>query len=143
MEILAIQFLKLYPFQSICALNHAMIILGIETSCDETAVAIIDGSAQKEQRILSSLVLSQLEEHRAFGGVVPEVAARAHIDHIHTLIEGALQDADLTFDNIEGIAATSGPGLIGGVMIGMIAGKAIAAPLSRSTTSKDTPSHRA
>ena len=104
-----------------------MIILGIESSCDETAVAVIDGSAPVGERILSSLVLSQLEEHRAFGGVVPEVAARAHIDHIHPLIEGALQDAKLTFDDLDGIAATCGPGLIGGVMIGMIAGKAIAA----------------
>lgn len=104
-----------------------MKILGIETSCDETAVAIIDGEAPVNTRILSSLVLSQLEEHRAFGGVVPEVAARAHIDAIHPLIEGALSDANLTFDDIDGIAATCGPGLIGGVMIGMMAGKAIAA----------------
>lgn len=104
-----------------------MKILGIETSCDETAVSVIDGNAPKEERILSSLVLSQLEEHRAFGGVVPEVAARAHIDHIHTLITAALDDAKVTFDGLEGVAATSGPGLIGGVMIGMVAGKAIAA----------------
>ncbi len=104
-----------------------MKILGIETSCDETAIAIIDGNAPKEQRILSNLVLSQLEEHRAFGGVVPEVAARAHIDHIHTLITAALEDANCTYDDLDGIAATSGPGLIGGVMIGMVAGKAIAA----------------
>lgn len=104
-----------------------MKILGIETSCDETAVAIIDGEAPVDTRILSSLILSQLEEHRAFGGVVPEVAARAHIDAIHPLIEGALSDANLTFDDIDGIAATCGPGLIGGVMIGMMAGKAIAA----------------
>jgi len=104
-----------------------MIILGIETSCDETAVAIIDGNKPVGDRILSSLVLSQLEEHRVFGGVVPEVAARAHIDHIHTLITGALDDAKLSFDDIEGVAATCGPGLIGGVMIGMVAGKAIAA----------------
>ena len=104
-----------------------MKILGIESSCDETAVAIIDGDASADKRILANLVLSQLEEHRAFGGVVPEVAARAHIDHIHALIEGALQDANITFDDLDGIAATSGPGLIGGVMIGMVAGKAIAA----------------
>ena len=105
----------------------SMIILGIETSCDETAVAIIDGEKPVGKRILSSLVLSQLEEHRAFGGVVPEVAARAHIEHIHPLITGALDDANLTFDDLDGIAATCGPGLIGGVMIGMMAGKAIAA----------------
>lgn len=104
-----------------------MKILGIESSCDETAVAVIDGAAAVEGRILSSLVLSQLEEHRVFGGVVPEVAARAHIDHLHTLIEAALEDAKTGFDDLDGVAATCGPGLIGGVMIGMIAGKAIAA----------------
>ncbi|MFK7840140.1 MAG: tRNA (adenosine(37)-N6)-threonylcarbamoyltransferase complex transferase subunit TsaD [Bdellovibrionales bacterium] len=104
-----------------------MIVLGIETSCDETAVAVIDGSKPHDQRILSSLVLSQLEEHRAFGGVVPEVAARAHIEHIHPLIKAALEDANITMNNINAVAATCGPGLIGGVMIGMMAGKAIAA----------------
>ena len=99
-----------------------MYILGIETSCDETAAAVVNG----EGKILSNLVLSQLEEHRAFGGVVPEVAARAHIDHLHTLIKAAMDDAGVTFADLSGVAATSGPGLIGGVMIGMIAGKAIA-----------------
>lgn len=100
-----------------------MNILGIETSCDETAAAIVDSNGV----ILSSLVLSQLKEHQAFGGVVPEIAARAHIDHLHTLITAALKDADMELEDIDGIAATSGPGLIGGVMIGMVAGKALAA----------------
>jgi len=100
-----------------------MNILGIETSCDETAAAIVDSNGV----ILSSLVLSQLKEHQAFGGVVPEIAARAHIDHLHTLITAALKDADMELEDIDGIAATSGPGLIGGVMIGMVAGKAVAA----------------
>ncbi len=100
-----------------------MNILGIETSCDETAAAIVNEKGE----ILSSLVLSQLEEHKAFGGVVPEIAARAHIDHLHKLIKAAMDDADLHFDELDGVAATSGPGLIGGVMIGMVAGKAIAA----------------
>lgn len=99
------------------------LILGIETSCDETAAAVVNGSGH----ILSSLVLSQLEEHRAFGGVVPEIAARAHIDHLHTLIKAAMNDAGLNFSDLDGVAATCGPGLIGGVMIGMMAGKAIAA----------------
>jgi N6-L-threonylcarbamoyladenine synthase len=80
-----------------------------------------------EGNILSNLVLSQLEEHLIFGGVVPEVAARAHIDHLHTLIKAAMTDAKITFDDLDGVAATCGPGLIGGVMIGMMAGKAIAA----------------
>lgn len=100
-----------------------MKILGIETSCDETAASIVTD----EGAILSNLVLSQIEEHRAFGGVVPEIAARAHIDHVHTLIKAALDDAGLSFDDLDGVAATCGPGLIGGVMIGMVAGKAIAA----------------
>ena len=100
-----------------------MNILGIETSCDETAVAVVNSNGE----ILSNLVLSQLKEHQAFGGVAHEIAARAHIDHLHTLVEAALKDADLELEDIDGIAATSGPGLIGGVMIGMIAGKALAA----------------
>ncbi len=99
-----------------------MKILGIETSCDETAVALVD----EEAGILSSLVLSQLKEHKAFGGVVPEIAARAHMDHLHTLIEAAMDDAGIGFDDLDGVAATCGPGLIGGVMVGMMAGKAIA-----------------
>ncbi len=100
-----------------------MKVLGIETSCDETAASVVNERGE----ILSSLVLSQLKEHRAFGGVVPELAARAHIDHLHTLIKGAMDDAKLSFSDLDGVAATCGPGLIGGVMIGMCAGKAIAA----------------
>lgn len=98
-------------------------ILGIETSCDETSAAIVNSNGD----ILSNLVLSQLEEHRAFGGVVPEIAARAHLDHLDDMIRGAMMDAGLDFKDLDGIAATSGPGLIGGVMVGMVAGKAIAA----------------
>ena len=104
-------------------MSSSKLILGIETSCDETSASVVDENGN----ILSNLVLSQLEEHRAFGGVVPEIAARAHIDHLHTLISAALEDAKIRFEDISAVAATSGPGLIGGVMIGMIAGKAIAA----------------
>ncbi len=100
-----------------------MIVLGIETSCDETAVAVV----RDDKMILSNLVLSQLDEHKAFGGVVPEIAARAHMDHLDTLIVGALDEAAIGFSDLNGIAATCGPGLIGGVMVGMMAGKAIAA----------------
>ena len=100
-----------------------MNILGIETSCDETAAAVVNDKGE----ILSNLVLSQLEDHKEFGGVVPEIAARAHIDHLHTLIKAAMSDAKIRFEELDGIAATCGPGLIGGVMVGMIAGKAIAA----------------
>ncbi len=100
-----------------------MIVLGIETSCDETAVAVV----RDDRTVLSNLVLSQIKEHEVFGGVVPEVAARAHLDHLDRLIKAALQDAKVSFGDLDGIAATCGPGLIGGVMVGMMAGKAIAA----------------
>lgn len=100
-----------------------MKVLGIETSCDETGVAIVGD----DKTIHANLVLSQLKEHEAFGGVVPEIAARAHLDHLDTLLRAALADADMDFDDLDGVAATCGPGLIGGVMVGMMAGKAIAA----------------
>lgn len=103
-------------------MSKPLTILGIETSCDETAVSIVDDSG----KIHANLVLSQLEEHRAFGGVVPEIAARAHLDHLNTLITAAMDDANITFDQLDGVAATCGPGLIGGVLVGMMAGKAIA-----------------
>jgi N6-L-threonylcarbamoyladenine synthase len=101
-----------------------MYVLGIETSCDETAAAVIGDAAPY---IRANLVLSQLEEHKAVGGVVPEIAARAHLDHLHTLIRAAMDDAGIAFNQLDGVAATCGPGLIGGVMVGMMAGKAIAA----------------
>ncbi len=100
-----------------------MNILGIETSCDETSAAIVNENGE----ILSNLVLSQIKEHKAFGGVVPEIAARAHLEHLHTLIKAAMEDANLNFDELHGVAATCGPGLIGGVLVGMTAGKAISA----------------
>ncbi len=104
------------------AMSAPVHMLGIETSCDETAAAVVTGDGQ----ILSNLVLSQVKEHKSFGGVVPEIAARSHLDHLHTLIKAALNDAGLTFNDINAVAATCGPGLIGGVLVGMMAGKAIA-----------------
>ena len=97
-------------------------VLGIETSCDETAAAVVaaDGT------ILSNVVLSQLDDHRPYGGVVPEIAARAHIRHLTGLIDEAMADAGCAFDDLAGVAATSGPGLIGGVMVGLMSAKAIA-----------------
>jgi N6-L-threonylcarbamoyladenine synthase len=101
-------------------------ILGIETSCDETAAAVVtrmeDGSAVTE----ADVVLSQLDEHSAYGGVVPEIAARAHVDALDTLIEEALQRAGITLSEVDAIAATSGPGLIGGLLVGLMTGKALA-----------------
>src|SRR3954453_18185413 len=100
-----------------------MIVLGIETSCDETAVAVVDG----ERRLRAERVLSQLAEHRPYGGVVPEIAARSHLDHLDGLITRTLHEAKLGFADLSARAATGGPGLIGGVMVGVMTAKAIAA----------------
>jgi len=99
-----------------------MLALGIETSCDETAAAVL----RDDRTNLSNVVLSQIDEHRPYGGVVPEIAARSHLDHIDGLIAQALDEAGIGFDALDGVAATAGPGLIGGVMVGLMAGKAIA-----------------
>ncbi|MBM3508106.1 MAG: tRNA (adenosine(37)-N6)-threonylcarbamoyltransferase complex transferase subunit TsaD [Alphaproteobacteria bacterium] len=99
------------------------IVLGIETSCDETAAAVV----AFDRTIRSSVVLSQLEDHRAYGGVVPEIAARAHVEHLDGLIEQAMAKAGTSFAELSGVAATAGPGLIGGVLVGLVTGKAIAA----------------
>lgn len=103
-----------------------MIALGIETSCDETSVALVNGSGE----ILSHLILSQHEYHSAYQGVVPEIAARAHLEHLPRLIKEALNKANLTFDDISLIAATTGPGLIGGVIVGAMLGKGLAYSLN-------------
>ena len=103
--------------------SGAMIILGIETSCDETAAAVVGA----ERQILSNLVLSQLDEHRPYGGVVPEIAARSHLDHVDGLVARALDDARVGFEDLAGVAATAGPGLIGGVFVGVMTAKAFAA----------------
>src|SRR5262249_1641921 len=100
-----------------------MFVLGIETSCDETAAAIV---SDEGEAIRSNVVFSQLDEHRPFGGVVPEIAARAHLDRLDGLIERALGEAGLGFSDLSAVAATGGPGLIGGVMVGVTTAKAIA-----------------
>ena len=105
-----------------------MRVMGIETSCDETAVAIVEAPAGSEPvgRILANVIYSQLTEHRRFGGVVPEIAARAHLERLDGLVTDALAEAKLGFADLDGIAATGGPGLIGGVMVGVMTAKAIA-----------------
>ena len=100
-----------------------MLVLGIETSCDETAAAVVGDEAP---RVRANLVLSQLAEHRPYGGVVPEIAARAHLDHLDGLIARALDAAGVGFDALDAVAVTGGPGLIGGVMVGVMEAKAIA-----------------
>ena len=100
-----------------------MIVLGIETSCDETATAVLDDG----RNILADVVLSQLDEHRPYGGVVPEIAARSHLEHVDGLVARAMDEAGIGFAQLDGVAATGGPGLIGGVMVGVMTAKAIAA----------------
>lgn len=100
-----------------------MIVLGIETSCDETAVGIVDN----HRNILAHVVYSQIKEHAVYGGVVPEIAARAHVAGLDHLIRAAMHQSGLEWSDIDGVAATCGPGLIGGVMVGMMTAKAIAA----------------
>jgi N6-L-threonylcarbamoyladenine synthase len=101
-------------------------VLGIETSCDETAAAVVRRRAGGTGEILSNVVLSQDAAHAAYGGVVPEIAARAHIAHLDRLISQAMGEAGLGFHNLDGVAATAGPGLIGGLIVGLMTAKAIA-----------------
>jgi N6-L-threonylcarbamoyladenine synthase len=103
-----------------------MMILGIETTCDETGAAVVEWTEDAKGRILSNIVLSQIGEHAAFGGVVPEIAARAHVEALDRIIAKAMGEADVTFRKLDGIAAAAGPGLIGGVIVGLTMAKAIA-----------------
>jgi len=103
-----------------------MIVLGIETTCDETAAAVVERSEDGRGKILSNIVLSQVSEHAAFGGVVPEIAARAHVEALDLIIAKAMGEAERSFDEIDGVAAAAGPGLIGGVIVGLTTAKAIA-----------------
>ena len=98
------------------------IVLGIESSCDETAAALVTS----ERVILAQRIASQDDAHRPYGGVVPEIAARAHVERLTPLIEATLADAGMTLADVDAIAATAGPGLIGGVMVGLVTAKALA-----------------
>jgi N6-L-threonylcarbamoyladenine synthase len=106
-------------------------ILGIETSCDETAASVVVRHESGQGEIVSDVVLSQLEEHSAFGGVVPEIAARAHVEALDGLIEEALSRAGIGLNDIDAVAATAGPGLIGGLLVGLMTGKAIARAVAK------------
>jgi N6-L-threonylcarbamoyladenine synthase len=103
-----------------------MIVLGIETTCDETAAAVVRLRPGGRPEILSNCIYSQIEEHAAYGGVVPEIAARAHVVALDGQIAAALKQAGLRLDQVDGIAAAAGPGLIGGVIVGLTAGKTLA-----------------
>lgn len=103
-----------------------MIVLGIETTCDETAAAVVERQPDGHGRILADVVLSQIAEHAKFGGVVPEIAARAHVEALDLLIAQAMREASCEFARLDGIAAAAGPGLIGGLIVGLTTAKAIA-----------------
>src|SRR3984957_17245089 len=103
-----------------------MLVLGIETTCDETAAAVVERHDDGRAAILSNVVLSQIAEHAAFGGVVPEIAARAHVEALDLIIATAMADAGREFSALDGVAAAAGPGLIGGVIVGLTTAKAIA-----------------
>lgn len=108
------------------SLPRTLTVLGLETSCDETAASVVrldpDGSA----KVLSSVVHSQIDDHAAFGGVVPEIAARSHVEMIDGVVRCAMAEAGLGYEALDGVAATAGPGLVGGVMVGLGFGKAVA-----------------
>lgn len=101
-------------------------VLGIETSCDETAAAVVRRGADGRVGVLSSIIASQIAEHAPYGGVVPEIAARAHVESIDGIVARALIEAGVGWDGLSGVAATAGPGLVGGVMVGLSFGKAAA-----------------
>ncbi len=99
-----------------------MLILGLESSCDETAAALVTG----DRRVLAHKLAGQEAAHRPYGGVVPEIAARAHVEIIGPLVTAALEEAGVMLADVDAVAATAGPGLIGGVMVGLVTGKALA-----------------
>jgi N6-L-threonylcarbamoyladenine synthase len=111
--------------------SQTLRVLGLETTCDETAAAVVELARDGEKRILSNRVRSQLKEHAPFGGVVPEIAARAHVEILDLMIRDALNEAQVTATNLDGIAAAAGPGLIGGVLVGLTTGKAFALALGK------------
>jgi N6-L-threonylcarbamoyladenine synthase len=103
-----------------------MLVLGIETTCDETAAAVIERSGDGGGRILSNVIHSQIADHAPYGGVVPEIAARAHVERLDGIIAAAMKEAGIGFDRLDGVAAAAGPGLIGGVIVGLTTAKAVA-----------------
>jgi len=112
-------------------MKEKLTFLGIETSCDETAASVVREKADGTGEVLSNIVSSQIEEHKEFGGVVPEIAARAHVEKIDFIIKKAIKESKLNFNKINGIAATAGPGLIVCLTVGLNAGKAIAGSLKK------------
>ena len=112
-------------------MKKKLTFLGIETSCDETAASIVQENDDGTAKILSNIVSSQVDEHKKFGGVVPEIAARAHVEKIDFIIKKALNDSKIELNKLDGIAATAGPGLIVCLIVGLNVGKAISASLNK------------
>jgi len=112
-----------------CSASAALLVLGIETSCDETAASVLRLTPDGVADVRSSVVLSQIADHAPYGGVVPEIAARAHVETIDGVVARALAEAGVSVRDLDGIAATAGPGLVGGVMVGLSFGKAMALAL--------------
>src|SRR5690606_38529895 len=106
--------------------GERILVLGIETTCDETAASVVRRDASGKGAILSNVVLSQASQHAEYGGVVPEIAARAHAETLDKVIAAAMAESGLKFSRIDGVAAAAGPGLIGGVIVGLTTAKAIA-----------------
>lgn len=106
--------------------DKPMLVLGIETTCDETAAAVVERQRDGSGKILSNIVRSQTDEHARFGGVVPEIAARAHVDLLDGIVDRAMKDASVDYAQLSAVAAAAGPGLIGGVIVGLTTAKAIA-----------------
>jgi N6-L-threonylcarbamoyladenine synthase len=114
------------PKPSLTPNSGPHLVLGIETTCDETAAAVVERQADGSGRILSNVVRSQIEEHIPYGGVVPEIAARAHVDLLDGIIGSAMKQAGVSFAQLSAVSAAAGPGLIGGVIVGLTTAKAIA-----------------
>lgn len=106
--------------------NRDLVVIGIETSCDETAAAVVVRAKSGGGKILSNIVRSQFDLHKIYGGVVPEIAARGHTDCLDDIVKAALDEAGVTLGDLDAVAASSGPGLIGGLIVGAITGKALA-----------------
>ena len=117
--------------------NRETTVLGIESSCDETSVSVVKKTRNKI-RVLSNIVKTQIDIHKIYGGVVPELAARAHSDVLDKLIELAMKEAKVKFNNISAIASTAGPGLLGGLLVGVVAGKTLAHYLKKPFISRSS-----
>ncbi|MEM9168310.1 MAG: tRNA (adenosine(37)-N6)-threonylcarbamoyltransferase complex transferase subunit TsaD [Pseudomonadota bacterium] len=108
------------------SIKQSLVVLGVETSCDDTAAGVVRRSADGACEILASVSFDQHDRHRAYGGVVPEIAARSHVERVDVVVDKAMRAAGVAYGALDAVAATAGPGLVGGVMVGATAGKAIA-----------------